>query len=76
MTSGSLAASRLVAAPTLGAGGSFSAAIACGMAQGMTIHDATLRAQAYVLEAIRTAPGIGKGRSPINHAVTGSSFLP
>ncbi len=71
-----LGCERLAAPPTLGAGGSFSAAIACGMAQGMTIHDATLRAQAYIIEAIRTAPGLGKGRSPINHAATGTSFLP
>jgi hydroxymethylpyrimidine/phosphomethylpyrimidine kinase len=67
---------RLTSPATLGAGGSFSAAIACGLAQGMTLPDATKRAQAYIIEAIRAAPGFGAGLSPINHAITATSFPP
>jgi hydroxymethylpyrimidine/phosphomethylpyrimidine kinase len=35
---------------------------------------AVLRARAYVLTAIRTAPGFGHGHGPLNHAHTVAPF--
>ena len=45
-------------------------AIATGLAQGMEIEAAIERARNYVMEAIRTAPGFGRGHGPLNHAHT------
>ena len=45
------------------------AAIAAGLAQGMTLRDAVLRARDYVRAAIASAPGFGAGHGPLNHAV-------
>jgi hydroxymethylpyrimidine/phosphomethylpyrimidine kinase len=36
----------------------------------MALGDAVARARAYVLEAIRTAPGLGRGHGPLNHGHT------
>ena len=46
---------------THGTGCTLSTAIACGLAQGMTLEEAVRRAHAYVQDAIRTAPGLGTG---------------
>ena len=61
---------RIQTAHTHGTGCSLASAIATGLAQGNTLVDAVRRAQAYVAEAIRTAPGFGRGHGPINHAHT------
>ena len=45
------------------------AAIAAGLAQGMALRDATLRARDFVRAAIAAAPGFGNGHGPLNHAV-------
>jgi hydroxymethylpyrimidine/phosphomethylpyrimidine kinase len=55
---------------THGTGCTLASAIAAGVAQGLPLADAVRRARAYVLEAIRTAPGYGKGHGPLNHAHT------
>jgi len=52
---------------THGTGCTLATAIACGLAQGMPLKDAVSRAHSYVQEAIRTAPGLGQGRGPLNH---------
>lgn len=52
---------------THGTGCTLAAAIACGVAHGFTLRDAVQRAEDYVVEAIRTAPGLGKGHGPLNH---------
>ncbi len=52
---------------THGTGCTLASAIATGIAQGMSLPDAVARAHAYVQEAIRTAPGLGKGHGPLNH---------
>jgi hydroxymethylpyrimidine/phosphomethylpyrimidine kinase len=52
---------------THGTGCTLATAIACGLAQQMPLKDAVARAHAYVQEAIRTAPGLGAGRGPLNH---------
>ncbi len=59
---------------THGTGCTLASAIATGLAQNMSIRDAVIRARAYVLEAIRSAPGLGKGRGPLDHAHTIGPF--
>jgi hydroxymethylpyrimidine kinase/phosphomethylpyrimidine kinase len=52
---------------THGTGCTLAAAIAASLAAGATLTDAVGNAKRFVNEAIRTAPNIGKGHSPINH---------
>lgn len=52
---------------THGTGCTLASAIAVGLAQGMEMRDAIVRARHYVHEAIRTAPGFGHGHGPLNH---------
>jgi hydroxymethylpyrimidine/phosphomethylpyrimidine kinase len=52
---------------THGTGCTLSTAIACGLAQGLSLGNAVARAHDYVHEAIRTAPCFGRGRGPLNH---------
>ncbi len=58
---------RIETPHTHGTGCTLASALATGLAQGMTLEDAVTRARAYVLEAIRTAPGYGTGHGPLNH---------
>jgi hydroxymethylpyrimidine/phosphomethylpyrimidine kinase len=60
-------APRLVTRNTHGTGCTLATAIACGLGQGMSIAKAVERAHAFVQEAIRTAPGFGRGYGPLNH---------
>jgi hydroxymethylpyrimidine/phosphomethylpyrimidine kinase len=60
---------RLDSRSTHGTGCTFASAVAAGLAQGMTARDAVGRAQRFVHEAIRAAPGFGQGTGPLNHAV-------
>ena len=53
---------------THGTGCTLATAIACGLAQGMALKDAVIRAHGYVQDAIRTAPGLGQGNGPLNHS--------
>jgi hydroxymethylpyrimidine/phosphomethylpyrimidine kinase len=55
---------------THGTGCTLASAIACGIAQGLTLRAAVIRARAYVRAAILSAPGFGKGHGPLNHGVT------
>ncbi|MGZ9033124.1 MAG: bifunctional hydroxymethylpyrimidine kinase/phosphomethylpyrimidine kinase [Rhodospirillales bacterium] len=59
---------------THGTGCTLASAIATGLAQGRDVTAAVERARAYVLEAIRTAPGLGSGHGPLNHGHTVRSF--
>lgn len=52
---------------THGTGCTLASAVATGIAQGLTLHGACERARRYVEEAIRTAPGLGRGHGPLNH---------
>jgi hydroxymethylpyrimidine/phosphomethylpyrimidine kinase len=54
---------------THGTGCTLATAIACGLALELPICDAVARAHHYVQEAIRTAPGLGEGAGPLNHAL-------
>ena len=59
---------------THGTGCTLASATATGLAQGMAVRDAVARARRYVHEAILTAPGLGHGHGPLNHAHTVGSF--
>ncbi len=59
---------------THGTGCTLASAIATGIAQELAPRDAVARAQAYVHEAIRRAPGLGRGHGPIGHAHTVREF--
>lgn len=65
---------RIETLHTHGTGCTLASAIATGIAQGMPLAAAVERARAYVVEAIRTAPGIGGGHGPLNHAHTVRRF--
>lgn len=67
-------APRLASRNTHGAGCTLASAIATGLAQGMPLVEAVGRALAYVQEAIRSAPGLGKGCGPLNHGHTVRPF--
>jgi hydroxymethylpyrimidine/phosphomethylpyrimidine kinase len=53
---------------THGTGCTLASACAAGLAQGMALEDAVARAHAYTAEAIRRAPGFGRGHGPLDHA--------
>ncbi|MGZ8362707.1 MAG: bifunctional hydroxymethylpyrimidine kinase/phosphomethylpyrimidine kinase [Caulobacteraceae bacterium] len=52
---------------THGTGCTLASACAAGLAQGMPLEQAVARAWAYTAEAIRRAPGFGKGHGPLDH---------
>jgi len=53
---------------THGTGCTLASACAVGLAQGLKLEEAVARAWAYVAEAIRSAPGLGAGAGPLDHA--------
>jgi hydroxymethylpyrimidine/phosphomethylpyrimidine kinase len=61
---------RIETTSTHGTGCTLASAIATGLAQQLPLREAVARARAYVLEAIRTAPGYGGGHGPLNHGHT------
>jgi len=63
------AASRIASRHTHGTGCTLASAIATGLAQGMTLREAVVRARTYVRAAIAAAPGYGSGHGPLNHGV-------
>jgi hydroxymethylpyrimidine/phosphomethylpyrimidine kinase len=60
-------APRLDTRHTHGTGCTYSAAIAAGLACGLTLREAIGRAKRFVHEAIRSNPGLGGGCGPLNH---------
>ena len=64
------AAPRIETRHTHGTGCTTASAVAAGLAQGMSLRDAVIRARAYVRAAITAAPGYGQGHGPLDHAVT------
>jgi len=59
---------RIDTTSTHGTGCTLASACAAGIAQGLPLEAAVARAWAYVAEAIRRAPGYGRGHGPLNHA--------
>lgn len=64
------AAPRIDTRHTHGTGCTTASAVAAGLAQGMDLRAAVLRARAFVRAAITGAPGLGQGHGPLDHAVT------
>jgi hydroxymethylpyrimidine/phosphomethylpyrimidine kinase len=62
--------SRIHTHHTHGTGCTIASAIAAGMAQGLDLRRAVIQARSFVRAAIVTAPGLGGGHGPLNHAVT------
>lgn len=65
---------RIPSRSTHGTGCTLASAIACGLAQGLSLADAVERARLYVRKAIETAPGLGSGHGPLNHLHTVGDF--
>ncbi|MDF2094728.1 bifunctional hydroxymethylpyrimidine kinase/phosphomethylpyrimidine kinase [Aquibaculum arenosum] len=65
---------RIDTEQTHGTGCTLASAIATGLAQGLSLADAVRRARAYLQEALRTAPGLGRGQGPVNHGHTVGHF--
>lgn len=65
---------RIKTAHTHGTGCTLASSIATGIAQGMALPDAVGRAQAYVVAAIKGAPGFGAGHGPVDHGHTVGPF--
>ena len=61
------ATERVAVRHTHGTGCTFSAALTAHLALGRSIHEAIPLAQHFVAEAIRHAPGLGRGAGPMNH---------
>ena len=57
-----------------GTGCTLASALATGLAQGLDLHPAVARARAYLQEALRSAPGLGRGHGPVNHGHTVRPF--
>jgi hydroxymethylpyrimidine/phosphomethylpyrimidine kinase len=62
-----LRAPRISTVHTHGTGCTFAAAVTAHLALGATLDDAARRAKTYVTEAIRRAPGLGRGHGPLQH---------
>lgn len=58
---------RIASRHTHGTGCTYSAAITAGLALGRPLAEAVRSAREYLQEAIRTAPGLGRGSGPVNH---------
>lgn len=63
-------ATRIASRSTHGTGCTLASGIAAGLAQGLVLAEAVVRARAYVRRAIETAPGLGQGHGPLNHGHT------
>lgn len=61
---------RIDTTSTHGTGCTLASAIATGLAFGQPLNFAVEQARHYVRKAIETAPGIGSGHGPLNHAHT------
>jgi hydroxymethylpyrimidine/phosphomethylpyrimidine kinase len=61
-------AQRIDTTSTHGTGCTLASAIAAYLAQGIELEEAIERARNYVFEAIKRAPGFGKGHGPLDHA--------
>ncbi len=59
---------RIDSRHTHGTGCTLASAIAVGLAQGLAIEPAVERARLYVQRAIASAPGLGHGHGPLDHA--------
>jgi len=59
---------RIATRHTHGTGCTLASAIAAGLAQGMAVEASVTRARDFVQRAIASAPGLGRGHGPLDHA--------
>jgi hydroxymethylpyrimidine/phosphomethylpyrimidine kinase len=59
---------------THGTGCTLSSAIAVGLASGLTLPNAVMRARGFVRAALLAAPGLGSGAGPMGHALGVTPF--
>lgn len=64
---------RIDTTSTHGTGCTLSAAIAASLAKGATVRESVQVATDFVHEALRTAPGLGRGHGPLNHFAFGNA---
>ncbi len=64
---------RIETKSTHGTGCTLSAAITAQLAKGSDLRSAIQAATDFVHEAMRTAPGLGRGHGPLNHFAVGSA---
>lgn len=62
-----LSETRIDTQHTHGTGCTLSSAITAGIAQGLDISAAVIKARAYVFVAMASAPGLGAGHGPLDH---------
>jgi hydroxymethylpyrimidine kinase/phosphomethylpyrimidine kinase len=62
-------AARVETTSTHGTGCTLAAALAACLARGLDLEESVGAAKRFVTEAIRRAPGLGRGHGPVNHAV-------
>ncbi|MCI0485302.1 MAG: bifunctional hydroxymethylpyrimidine kinase/phosphomethylpyrimidine kinase [Blastocatellia bacterium] len=58
---------RVASTDTHGTGCALSSALACLLAEGLSLREAVPIAKRYIVEGIRRAPGLGRGHGPLNH---------
>jgi hydroxymethylpyrimidine/phosphomethylpyrimidine kinase len=63
-------ATRIQTRHTHGTGCTIASGVAAGLAQGMSLRAAFLRAREFVRAAVASAPGFGRGHGPLDHGVT------
>jgi hydroxymethylpyrimidine kinase/phosphomethylpyrimidine kinase len=60
-------AQKIQSRDTHGTGCTLASAIACLLVRGMTLRESVAAAKDYVRQAISSAPGLGRGKGPLNH---------
>ncbi len=65
---------RIRSTSTHGTGCTLASALACLLARGYSLREAVPVAKRYLVEAIRSAPGLGRGHGPLNHFPPGFRF--
>jgi hydroxymethylpyrimidine/phosphomethylpyrimidine kinase len=58
---------RIETKATHGTGCTLASGVAAGLARGLVLKDAMALSRAYLVEAIRRAPGLGQGNGPVDH---------
>jgi hydroxymethylpyrimidine/phosphomethylpyrimidine kinase len=58
---------RIDTRATHGTGCTLASGIAAGVSRGLSLNDAVALSRAYLIEAIRRAPGLGQGNGPVDH---------
>lgn len=69
-----LSVTRIATRHSHGTGCTLASAVATGLAQGLSLHDAVRRARDYLQRALMRAPGFGKGHGPLDHGHTMTRF--